>query len=517
MSKVAEIQKAPVWEFVEAGCDPGLQAAVQIFASRWQGLRTRYKVQKMLTELIFPPWQKYLESLPEPLRRLRKLIEPDNLTDPGATVITIVRTARAICRLERIDQPTDFEPTIGTLRSVLEWCRIAETLKTPDNRERLRTIRGLETGTCNWRDDTTGQTCQEITEYVAYLRGADVGIGLETGLFKRLHQTRCVLHAGRTDNQAKLKSLAQIMKLQDKSSTVDEDCGPGHGLCRMCGRLTERDASHDFYHSRVGVVITKTSSLSDRFCAEHVPGGKRYHAALIGLENYDDTRARLQKQSFHNADLKELHSNPAVNWFENRLVRQLEIFSIQESDPRKLAGDEAMWATSELLPETRTVFNSEIEIALKLLSKRLMKHQELFHRKDKPNAIWQVLGKLYSSDRPSFDRIAILMLYSLGHDQKKIALMLRLQTRVVVTHVRQIAPAILPNSDEVNLGMAADYLVRRKKITLTQIEIIYWKSQNERKNAVIKRLRMSRQGVWKALKDVPNNLRFDTFPSETVE
>jgi DNA-binding CsgD family transcriptional regulator len=109
------------------------------------------------------------------------------------------------------------------------------------------------------------------------------------------------------------------------------------------------------------------------------------------------------------------------------------------------------------------------------------------------------------------------MLYSLGHDRKAIADMLGLRLPIVVTHIRQIAPCILLNSEEVNLGMAADYLVRRAKITETQIEIFYWASRNMGVSAIVERLGISRQAVWKARKEMSNNLLFSPFPSDTVE
>jgi len=511
MSNPPEIEKAQFIEFVEDGCNPGLLAAAQEFATRWRGPRTRYSVHRMMKELIWPAWLNYLEAIPEYLRKLCKVLNHDDLKDPGGTIITIVRKARDIRYLDlaRIEWQRNFEPTIGTLRNILEWCELVEYLKTTDNR--VRAIRGRRTGTCTWKDENTGQRCPELTEYLAYLRGADVGVGFEKGLIQRLHERRCVSHAKRTRKQAKATSLVEKMKKQDKSSIASPDQGRGRGLCRMCGRLTERDAVQDFYHSSRGIVITATDSLSDRFCAEHVSTGPKYHVALLALEKYDDTRARLQKQSFHHAELKELHSNPAVNWFENCLVRQLRIFASQESDPRKRARHEVVWAISKLLPETDVVFNSEIEIVLDLLADGLKRHLNPVHTGDEPKAIWAVLRNLYSSDRPSFNRIAVLIFYSLGHDQKSIAQMFELQTRVVATLIRDITPTIVPGPEEATLGMATDYLVRQARISERQMEIVYWKSQKEKDIAIAKRLRVSRQAVSKALQGIPNNLRFDIY------
>lgn len=493
-------------DFVQEGCDPRVQAAAMKFRNYWRGDKTRYSIPGMLEELVWPAWRSYLRSVPRHLQKLCKGLDIDPLNDPGVRVKAIVRNAREGGYFVRMEDRVHFEPTIGTLRSVLELCELVVSRKTRDhNRRRLL---GRRTGICTWKDKAKGQKCREITEYLAYLRGADIGVGKEKGLIQRLNERRCVLHAERSGSSRVAKAIWEKIVKGDKSKKAFCDPELGRGLCRMCGRLTERDTVQDMYDAGYGLVITSgaLTRLSGRFCCEHVSAGRKYHAALLAIAKYDDTRARLQRQSQHYGELKSLHANPAVNWFENRLVNQLKIRSTGSADPLLNARFRASYLIGAV---TGKIAGHEIDRGLKLFIRRLRSQSELFNVRGRSHPIWAALEDLHTSDRSSFNSIAVHALYSDGIDQVTIADMLGVDRSFVARLIRELIPQFIPDPDEANLGMAADFLTREAKVSETQMEIIYWRSQGLKSVAIAKRLRITKQAVSKALIRVPDCLRFD--------
>lgn len=503
-----------VLNFVQEGCDPGVQAAAMEFRGYWKDGKTRYSIPGILEKLVWPAWRGYLRSVPRHLQKLCKGLEIDPLNDPGGRVKKIVREARDGGYLGRMEDRVHFEPTIGTLRFMLEWCQSVKRRQTRSS-DRGQLL-GRRTGICTWRDKATGQKCREITEYLAYLRGADIGVGKEKGLIQRLNERRCVLHAERSGSSKAAKAIWQKIVKGDKSGEVVRDLGTGWGLCRMCGKLTERDAVEDMHNSGPGLVITSKNltELSGRFCCEHVSAGRKYHAALLAIAKYDDTRARLQRQSQHYGELKSLHPNPAVNWFENRVVNQLKIRSTSVADPLLKARFNAVYSLGAISAE---VPHHEIERELKVFIKALRTQSELFDIRGRSHPVWSALQNLYTSDRSSFNSIAVHALYSDGVDQATIANTLSVDRSFVADLVRELIPIFSPDPDEANLGMAADFLTREAKISETQMEIMYWRSQGQKATEIAKRLRISRQAVSKALMRVPNCLRFDNERQASIQ
>lgn len=417
-----------------------------------------------------------------------------------------MRKAREDDDLVRMGVPVHFEPTIGTLRFMLEWCNSVEGRKSSGNTRRQLLGRG--TGICTWKDKLTGERCRNITEYLAYLRGADIGVGNEKGLIQRLNERRCVLHAERSGSSKVATRIWKKIEKGGKSKEAFSDSGLGQGLCRMCGKLTERDAVEDMHNSGHGFAITskKLTELSGRFCCEHVSSGRKYHAALLAIAKYDDTRARLQRQSQHFGELKSLHPNPAVNWFENQLVNQMKIRSTSIADPLLKARFNAVYSIRAISAE---VPHHEIERELKLFIRALRAQSQPFDIRSRSGPVWTALENLHTSDRSSFNSIAVHALYSDGVDQVKIAKILGVDRSFVTNLVAELIPILSPDPDEANLGMAADFLTREAKINETQMEIMYWRSQGQKPVEIAKRLRISKQAVSKALMRVPNCLRFD--------
>jgi len=294
------------------------------------------------------------------------------------------------------------------------------------------------------------------------------------------------------------------------------------GLCRYCGRLNERAAEYDRAlqsdlldldrDSGGAITDPKPATLSSTYCREHKPpvtGQKNaaYQKALRHQEEYDDVRARLQRQSHHNQCLKTLHSKHAVNWFENQVVRRIQASSLIDSDPRRAAESAASWEIVDLKGPCLAFTFEEISKALPGLYDKITNPAGHFQRSETVNLIWSRLLEKGFSD--AYWHVRVLILYSQGMNVLKIADRQLCEPQSVRDVLRSIVPVIPATFDEVILSRAARDLVD-KKIDDFKKEIIYLMTIQKMKQAqVADALNVSRQLVSRALGSIPMAYRFD--------
>jgi len=360
---------------------------------------------------------------------------------------------------------------------------------------------------CKWENDS-GEKCIQPTEYIAYLRGFPLS-------GKAIHEKLKLNHSLCTRHSRALPPIDNHSKKNDsKDDDVDDNANRKHsGLCRFCGRLTERDARFSAAESSgIMRVNEKTRRSSYSYCVEHRPPqpgrlNAEYRWSLRHNEEYLDLRARLQKQSLNEQSLKQLHPNSAVNWFENRLVCEIDALSIDDSDPRSYAASEAAKAVILIVPKLKkSDFPSVFAYIVELSEKRIIEATPAIDAAH--TSPWPFVDDVWMNKHSLVKEIAVHILYSQGVEQQQIAERLCLPKPLIARAIRRITPKIRPDEDEANISRAAYDLIQ-SKMTDRKKEIVALLSLRKNQSEVARIMGIARQEVSRALKSIPTAYRYD--------
>jgi len=500
------------WIFED--CEESIAEATRKFASYWNGDRIkystaskRYSLDSLVLRVVWPAWESYVQSLPD---SQRGVLCKFNLNRKD-----FEQSARKFASLERKlygdeSVPTGLEyrqfgATIGTMRLLLDRCAHTEKMRSLNTDTTLCHSQFPET--CEWKGGGN-ETCIQPTEYIAYLRGLPL-IGQATLDKKRLHHYFCTRHSNGLQ-----PIVNQIKKHNGKDNLIDDSTDREHrGLCRFCGRLTERDARFSVGESAEFIRVNeKTRRSSYSYCVEHRPPqlgrlNAEYRWSLRHNEEYLDLRARLQKQSQNEQSLKQIHPNPAVNWFENRLVCEIDALSIDNSDPRSHAASEAAKAVALIAPKVKkSDFRSVFAYIVELSEKRGI---EASPAKDAVHTYpWPFVGDVWMNNPSLVKEIAVHILYSQGVEQRIIAERLCISKPFIARAIRRVTPKIRPDEDEANISRAAYDLIQ-SKMTDGKKEIVALLSSGKNQSEVARTMGIARQEVSRALRSIPLAYRYD--------
>jgi transcriptional regulator len=499
----------PGWIF--ENCEESFAAAARKFASYWTGERIkystgskRYSLHPLVMRVVWPAWESYVRSVPDPQG---KLLRRFNLNRKD-----FERSAREFPSLERkvfSAKPVlhgleyrQFENTIGTMRLILDRCAHVEKMKDANPSGDHRHSQFPED--CSWKGDDE-EKCMQPTEFIAYSRGQPLS-GKAILEKKRLDHYFCTRHSHALPPIAK-KNWGRKKRAKASGKWMHS------GLCRFCGHLTERDARLVAGESDESVTVNeKERRLSYSYCIEHRPPqlgrlNAEYRWSLRHNEEYLDLRARLQKQSHDDQSPKQLHPNPGVNWFENRLVCEIDALSIDDSDPRLYAGSEAEKAIALIAPRLKiSDFRSVCAYIVELSEKGRIEAplaMDVAH-----TSPWPLFDDAWTNNPSLVKEIAVLILYSQGVEQQLIAERLYLAKPFIARAVRRITPKIQPDEEEINISRAAYDLIQ-SKMTDRKKEIVALLSSLKNQSEVARTIGIARQEVSRALKSIPPAYRYD--------
>ncbi len=494
------------WVF--ENCEGSFAAATRKFASYWNGDRIkystgskRYSLHSLVLRVVWPAWKSYVQSVPDPQRRLLRRFSL-NWKDFEQSAREFASLEQKLFSAKPVLHGRQFGATIGTMRLILDRCAHIGKMKDANPSDVYHHSQFREY--CSGKGDDD-EKCMQPTEYIAYLRGLPLS-GKATLEKKRLDPYLCTRHSYALTPIEK-KSGSKDNRAKD-SSTGMHSC-----LCRCCGRLTERDALLSARGSDGPVSVNeKTRRSSYSYCVEHRPPqlgrlNAEYRWSLRHNEEYLDLRARLQKQSHNNQSLKHIHPNPAVNWFENRLVCEIDAMSIDDTDPRSYADSEAAKAIALIAPRLETSgFDSVFAYIVELSEKRSIEApptMDAAHTSPCP-----LIDDAWMNNPSLVKEIAVLILYSQGVEQQPIAERLCLPKPFIARAIRRIAPKLQPVEDDVNISRAAYDLIQ-SKMTDRKKEIVALLSSVRNQSEVARTMGIARQEVSRALKSIPPAYRYD--------
>jgi DNA-binding CsgD family transcriptional regulator len=288
---------------------------------------------------------------------------------------------------------------------------------------------------------------------------------------------------------------------------------PKPALCRFCGRLTEWGAYlSEIEETAAPNKFTGRQRLSYSYCSEHRPpltgtSNADYRWSLRHGEEYFDLRVRLQKQSQNGQALKQIHPNPAVNWFENRVVVEIDAISIETSDLRACAASQAKDKLDTILPAMqRNEASSILSYIVELIEQRRSINPPI--KGEAFASHWPTIKAVRETSPATLEEIAVLVLFSQGIEQKVLTDRLNLAAPFVAKVLRIVVPRILPNADEANISRAAYELIQ-SKITDRKKEIVALLSSGKNQSEVARTMGIARQEVSRALLSIPPAYRYD--------
>jgi hypothetical protein len=398
-----------------------------------------------------------------------------------------------------------FAATIGTMRLLIDRCAHAEKIRSANTGTTFSHSQFPET--CRWKGDGN-EKCIQPTEYIAYSRGLPLS-GKAIQDKKKLDHYFCIRHSHLLQ-----PIVNQANRHNGKDDCIDDSTNRKHsGLCRFCGRLTERDARLSAGNNTGSMKVNENRRRSSySYCVEHRPPrtgrlNAEYRWSLRHNEEYLDLRARLQKQSQSEQSLNQIHSNPAVNWFENRLVCEIDALSIDDSDPRSYAVSEAAKAVALIVPKLKkSDFRSVFAYIVKLSEKRIIEAPTAMAAAH--TSSWPLVDDAWVNNPSLVMEIAVHILYSQGVQQQLIAGRLRLSKPFIARAIRRVTPKIRPDEDEANISRAAYDLIQ-SKMTDRKKEIVALLSSGKNQSEVARIMGIARQEVSRALRSIPPAYRYD--------
>jgi DNA-binding CsgD family transcriptional regulator len=504
---------------ISPNCDESIAGAVARFAHYWKGDQTRYSTKSrryslsvLVHKIMSDAWCKYLTSIPLPLRKqLQRVNLKENNFEKLATWIRDIENNayESECSMEDAKW-NEFYATLRTMSTLLENCAFKQTVEDKTSSISRSRSHANRSAICTWQDESL-KRCGELTEYEAYLKGHHLpGIAISTQ--QELDHDHCARHRY---GIAVISKPEMKVKTPAREKLENAPTWSGKGLCRFCGRLTERDAALDDAVTGMSAAKTnaKRSHSSRDYCVEHrpPPPGKSnsdYRKALRHSEEYFDLRARLQRQSHGDQELKQIHKDPAVNWFENRVVRECDVFSKKDSDPRKAAALEARNTARSLSPELSDFDDSGILKALVSLAGSVKADLGASSLAHEPRSLYLILKNAQSLQPSLFKKTAVLALFAQGTKQAAIAKKPGLSAKFVALTVRHVTPLISPDEDEANISREAQNMIS-SGITDRKKKIIFLLATGMNQSQVADYLGIKRQSVSKALSTIPEVYRFD--------
>jgi DNA-binding CsgD family transcriptional regulator len=503
--------------------------AAERFATRWNAYRAESatnaskeehdNLYPLFKRTVWAVWTAYLESLSitvfTHLLRGSRLPVAD-FSKAATRFVAFERESSLFAQCLESAEQHEYYASLTTVLCIIEDLSAASKEVRKDIPEYIEARHSWYSVQCNWRSEA-GESCGQLTEYEAYAKGFQLS-GKESTSVRSLSRTRC------KDHSSGVSLLLAYGKAIPNSGRLPMS-GPknsGDGLCRFCGRLTEWAAHLDTetIGRSAANISSRRANLSRHYCIEHRPkrstskpnkvlgsqNSAEYRRALRHSAEFTDLLWRLQIQTHHGGDVKQLHSAAMVNWFENTLVKKIgaESWNTCYSWLRLKAEEQACALLSEICVARPQDIVSAVVSILEGTPPTLSRHLD----QEKIEAIKNKLEAVKQSAPTLFESLAILALSARGRRLKEISAQLGVSESFVARVVRLNTPQMSPDEDNSNLARAAHNLIAQK-MTDRKKQIVALLATGATQSEVARTLGIARQEVSRTLKSIPRQYRFD--------